>query len=72
VDAVAKDARDAEALFDLLEREVIPMYYDRDAAGIPRAWVVRIKASLRTIGPQFCATRMLDEYVRNIYAPAQA
>ncbi len=70
-DAAAKDARDATALFDLLEREVIPTYYDRDAAGIPHAWIARIKASLRTIGPRFCATRMLDEYVRKIYAPAQ-
>ena len=70
-DAAAKDARDAAAVFDLLEREVIPMYYDRDAAGIPHAWIARIKASLRTIGPRFCATRMLDEYVRSVYAPAQ-
>jgi len=70
-DAGAKDARDAAALFDLLIREIIPMYYDRDAAGIPNAWIARIKASLRTIGPRFCATRMLDEYVQRIYAPAQ-
>jgi starch phosphorylase len=68
-DTAAKDARDAAALFDLLEREVIPMYYDRDAAGIPHGWVARIKASLRTIGPRFCATRMLDEYVRKVYEP---
>ena len=71
-DAAAKDARDAVALFDLLEREVIPMYYDRDAAGIPHAWTARIKSSLRTIGPRFCATRMLDDYVRKIYAPTQS
>jgi starch phosphorylase len=64
----AADARDAAALFDLLEREVIPLFYDRDALGIPRGWVARIKASLRTIGPRFCATRMLDEYERNIYS----
>ena len=70
-DAASKDARDAAALFDLMEREVIPMYYDRDAAGIPHAWIARIKASLRTIGPRFCATRMLDEYARKIYTPAQ-
>ena len=70
-DAAAKDARDATALFDLLIREVIPMYYDRDAAGIPHAWIARIKASLRTVVPRFCATRMLDEYVRRIYAPPQ-
>jgi starch phosphorylase len=70
-DPVAQDARDAAALFDLLEREVIPMYHARDAAGIPRAWVARIKASLRTVVPRFCATRMLDEYVRKIYSPAE-
>jgi starch phosphorylase len=66
--AAAKDARDAAALFDLLEREVIPLFYERDAQGIPRGWIARIKASLRTIGPRFCATRMLDEYAREIYA----
>lgn len=66
--AEAKDVRDAAALFDLLEQEVIPLFYDRDAQGIPRGWVARIKASLRSIGPRFCATRMLDEYARDIYA----
>jgi len=66
--AADKDARDAAALYDLLEREVIPLFYDRDAHGIPRGWVARIKESLRTIGPRFCATRMLDEYVRHIYS----
>jgi starch phosphorylase len=63
-----QDARDAAALYDLLEREVIPLFYDRDANGIPRGWVARMKACLRTIGPRFCATRMLDDYVRNIYS----
>jgi starch phosphorylase len=63
----AKDARDASAFYDLLEKEVIPLFYNRDANGIPRGWVARMKASLKTIGPQFCATRMVDEYVRNIY-----
>jgi starch phosphorylase len=66
--AAFKDARDSAALYDLLEREVVPLYYDRDAQGIPRGWVARVKASLRTIGPRFCATRMLDEYVNDVYA----
>jgi starch phosphorylase len=65
--AEAKDQRDAAALFELLEREVIPMYYERDAQGIPRGWVARIKASLRTIGPRFSAARMVDEYANEIY-----
>ena len=71
-DAGAKDARDAAALFDLLIREIIPMYYDRDTTGIPHGWIARIKASLRTIAPRFCATRMLDEYVHRVYTPIEA
>jgi len=63
------DARDATAFYELLEKEVVPLFYERDARGVPRGWVARMKASLRTIGPRFCATRMLDEYVRNIYPP---
>jgi len=66
-DHVAQDARDAAALYDLLEKEVVPLFYDRDATGIPRGWIARMKASLRTIAPRFCATRMLDEYIRKIY-----
>jgi starch phosphorylase len=65
----AKDARDAAALHDLLEKEVIPLFYGRDEKGIPHGWVKRMKASIRTIAPRFCATRMLDEYVRRIYRP---
>jgi len=63
----AQDARDAAALYDLLESELKPLFYTRDARGVPRGWVARIKASLRTVGPRFCATRMLDDYIRNIY-----
>ena len=63
----AKDARDAAAFLDLLEKEVIPLFYDRDAQGIPRGWVQRMKASIRTVCPRFCATRMVDDYVRNVY-----
>ena len=46
---------------------MIPLFYDRDASGIPRGWVRRMKASIRTVAPRFCATRMLDDYVRNVY-----
>ena len=65
----AKDDRDAAAFYDLMEKEVVPLFYDRDAQGIPRGWIKRMKACLRTISPRFCATRMMDEYVRNIYLP---
>ncbi|MHC4165083.1 MAG: alpha-glucan family phosphorylase [Planctomycetota bacterium] len=63
----ADDGRDAAALFDLLERQVVPLFYDRGKDGIPHGWLARMKASLRTICPRFCATRMLDEYVRDVY-----
>ena len=63
----AKDARDADALYNLLEGEVIPTFYDRDEKGIPRAWTMRMKASIRTCAPMFSAARMLEEYVGKIY-----
>lgn len=63
----AKDARDAGALYDLLEKEVIPLFYDRDDQGIPRGWCQRMKASIRTVAPRFSATRMLDDYVSRVY-----
>jgi starch phosphorylase len=63
----AQDAADAETLYDLLERQVTPLFYEQDQNGIPAGWVARIKHSLRTIGPRFCATRMLGEYVRDMY-----
>ncbi|MGI9591452.1 MAG: alpha-glucan family phosphorylase [Myxococcota bacterium] len=63
----ARDGRDARLYFDLLEGEVLPLFYERDAEGIPRGWIRRIKASLMTNGPRYCATRMLDDYVRSVY-----
>ena len=66
-DSSAQDARDAAALFGLLEQEVLPAFYDRDADGLPRAWLARIRASIRTLAPAFCAGRMLDDYVQRIY-----
>lgn len=69
-DPTAQDAHDAAALYDLLEHEVAPLFYDRDAAGVPRAFVRRIKSSLRTIGPRFNATRMLDDYAALRSGPA--
>jgi starch phosphorylase len=64
-----QDARDASAIYGLLENEIVPMFHDRDASGIPREWVRRIKASLRSLGPRFSATRMLEDYAARAYAP---
>lgn len=64
------DAADADALYDLLEREVVPLYYDRDEADVPRAWMARSARAIATVTPKFNAQRMVKEYVRASYAPA--
>jgi starch phosphorylase len=66
-DEAAQDARHATALYDTLEREVLPLFHDRDADGIPRRWLARVKASLQTNGPRFSAARMVEDYARSIY-----
>jgi starch phosphorylase len=63
-----QDARDAESLYTLMEQEVLPLFYDRDERGIPTGWLARVKASLASIGPRFCATRMLEEYAEHAYS----
>jgi starch phosphorylase len=66
-DHPAQDWRDANTLFDLLEQQVVPMFDERDADGIPQRWVAMIRRSLMTNGPRFSATRMLREYADRIY-----
>lgn len=66
----AQDARDGAELYRLLEQEVVPEFYGRDASGLPREWLARIRSSLKTVGPGFCAGRMLDDYVERVYAGA--
>lgn len=68
-DEQSQDTRDASRLYELLEREVVPAFHERDGAGVPRTWVRRIKASLRTVGAGFTTTRMMSEYVQRVYAP---
>ncbi len=62
--------RDAEYLFDTLENEVIPLYYERDDSGIPHRWIQRIKESMRSLGWRFNADRMVRDYVLRFYLPA--
>ncbi len=63
----AQDQRDAVALHGLLDEQVLPAFYERDASGLPARWVEMMRASLRTLGPRFCATRMLMEYLGGPY-----
>ncbi len=68
VDAV--DAADAAALYDLLETQIVPSYYDRDANGIPRRWLTFVRQAIATVAPRFSARRMVKQYVDTLYAPA--
>jgi len=69
-DDPAWDAAEAEMLYDLLEREVVPEFYNRDQQGIPTAWVARMRASMARLTPRFSVTRTVQEYTEQHYLPA--
>jgi starch phosphorylase len=64
------DARDALALYQVLEQEVIPLYYERDIDGLPRNWIKRMMNSISSLAWRFSADRMVADYVRHGYLPA--
>jgi len=66
------DEADANALYTLLEDQVVPAFYDRDASDIPRAWLRMVKESVRTIMPMYTTRRMMKQYVDELYGPAIA
>ena len=68
----AWDALEADALYDLLEREVIPEFYTRNESGIPAAWVKRMRESMARLTPRFSANRSVREYTEQHYLPAAA
>ena len=68
----AWDAIEAEALYNLLENEVIPEFYTRDENGIPIAWVKRMRASMAQLTPRFSANRSVREYTEHYYLPSAA
>jgi glycogen phosphorylase len=66
------DATEAEALYGLLEREIIPEFYTRDEHGIPRGWVARMRESMARLTPAFSANRSVRQYTDEHYIPAAA
>jgi starch phosphorylase len=66
----AQDAADADALYRVLENEVVPLFYKRDADDVPRGWVQVMKEAIRTAVPAFCTRRMVKEYTERFYVPA--
>jgi glycogen phosphorylase len=69
-DHALQDGVESEALYDLLEREIIPLFYSRGMDGLPREWIRRMKASMREVGKRFSSHRMLLQYTGNFYTPA--
>lgn len=66
-DPEAADAADAEALYRLLENDVVPTFYDRDAGDVPHRWLRVVKEAIRSVAPQFNTRRMLKQYAQRMY-----
>jgi starch phosphorylase len=64
------DQVEANALYDLLEKEIVPLFYDHGNNGIPRGWIAKMKGSIREIAPVFNTHRMVQEYLERCYQPA--
>ena len=69
-DTADQDRRDAQTLYDLLEHEALPLFYDRNARGVPHGWIRRQMAAVRTLAWRFCARRMVMDYTERCYVPA--
>lgn len=65
-----QDEVDSQSLYNVLENEVVPLFYTRSADNLPRAWVRRVKNSIKRIAPRFNTHRMVAEYTRRFYSPA--
>ena len=66
-----QDKVEAGALYDLLEKEIIPLFYDRNHTGLPKKWIAKIKGSMATVCPTFNTGRMVREYTERFYIPCQ-
>lgn len=69
-DPVARDAAEAEALYELIENEVVPKFYNRDANGLPTAWLRMMRETISDLGPRILASRMVRDYTTWYYTPA--
>jgi starch phosphorylase len=69
-DVHAVDDADADALYRLLESDVVPRFYERSTRDIPTRWLATVKQSIATVTPRFCTRRMLKDYIERAYAPA--
>jgi starch phosphorylase len=65
-----QDEVESRAFYDLLEKEIIPLFYERSADGLPRGWIKRMKRSIMTVCPVFNTNRMVQEYTERFYLPS--
>jgi starch phosphorylase len=68
-DREQQDKVESEALYTLLEQEIVPLFYDRGADGIPQGWVAKMKSAMQAVCPQYNSNRMMAEYVNRFYLP---
>ncbi len=71
-DLTKRDQLEADSLFSLLEDQIVPLFYERTEGPVPRRWARRVKASLASLGPQVSASRMVRDYVEELYEPTAA
>ncbi len=69
-DTQRRDDAEADSLYETLESSVVPAFYDRDGSGAPRRWVAMVRHTMATLGPKVQATRMVSDYVNELYLPA--
>jgi starch phosphorylase len=65
-----QDDIESRAIYDILEKEIVPLFYDRSSNGLPHKWIARMKAAMRAICPVFNTSRMIREYAERFYLPA--
>lgn len=71
-DPEQRDAAEAETLYSIIENQIVPRFYDRDVAGVPQGWVRLIRDTVSVLGPKVLASRMVRDYVTDLYDPAAA
>ena len=67
-----RDDLEAKALYDIIENEIVPRFYEPDRDGLPERWIQMIRETIAGLGPKVLASRMVRDYVTNLYAPAAA
>jgi starch phosphorylase len=69
-DPEVADREEAEALYELLESQIVPLFYDRGDRGVPEGWLTQVRGSIAALTPQFSTHRMVREYGLRLYEPA--